>query len=328
MTHIFRARLAHSLALLFLMLSACGGGGAATPAPSTTPVSVPESGLYISEQFADAQLNILTDVAFSTRPNAGAKQYTSDRTKSAELGSGTLTLRLDIAVPPNATVSRPQPLVVWIHGGGFNGGGKEDARMEALSYARAGYVAATVNYRLTPNNMADSTSRELAITHATEDVMNAIRYLKANAALYHIDATRIATVGVSAGGGVSLINAIEFDTLRNTASDFAGVSSKVAAAVSTGATLIDATTAMGEFLKFDATDSPVMLFHASPTDSVTGATWSNNVLPTQSRINASGNSCTVAAQADMTHTTDLSRGSAWWPVLKAFLWDKLRLGSL
>lgn len=305
----------------FLLLTACGGGGA-----TVAPAAIPDSGPYVSAQYTDAQLSVLTDVAYSTRANAGGLQYTSDLTKAAELGSGSLTLKLDIAVPPNATAANPQPLIVWIHGGGFSAGGKEDTRAAALSYARAGYVAATVNYRLTANNMVDTATRLTAITQATEDVMNAIRYLKANAALYHIDASRIATIGGSAGGGISLINAVEFDTLQNTVSDDAATSSRVAAAVSTGATLIDSTATLT--LNYQSGDSPVMLFHASPTDSVTGATWSGNVLPTRDLINTSGNSCTPVAQADMTHVVDLSLGSVWWPVLKPFLWERLRLGTL
>lgn len=316
-------RIRLSLVSAILLLSACGGGGATVP-----PAAIPDSGPYVSEQYTDAQLSVLTDVVFSTRPNSGGLQYTSDSTKATELGSGTLTLKLDIAVPPNATASHPQPLIVWIHGGGFSAGGKEDTRAAALTYARAGYVAATVNYRLTASNMVDTTTRLNAITQATEDVMNAIRFLKVNAALYHIDASRIATIGSSAGGGISLINAIEFDTLLNTVSDYTPSSSRVSAAISTGATLIDSTANTESLLTYHADDSPVMLFHASPTDSVTGATWSGNVLPTRDLINASGNSCTLAAQADMTHVVDLSLGSVWWPVLKPFLWERLRLGAL
>lgn len=307
--------------LAILLLSACGGGGAAV-----APAAIPDSGPYVSAQYTDGQLSVLTDVAYSTRANAGGLQYTSDLTKAAELGSATLTLKLDIAVPPNATVAHPQPLIVLIHGGGFTAGGKENMYAEALSYARAGYVAVTVNYRLTPHLISDTVARLNAITQATEDVMNAIRYLKANAALYHIDASRIATIGSSAGGGISLINAVEFDTLQNTVSDDAATSSRVAAAISTGATLIDSTATLT--LNYQAGDSPVLLFHASPTDSVTGATWSGNVLPTRDLINASGNSCTLAAQADQTHVVDLSLGSVWWPVLKPFLWERLRLGAL
>ncbi|MBI5890938.1 MAG: alpha/beta hydrolase [Nitrosomonadales bacterium] len=305
---------------LGLILCACGG--------STGSQTDAEVGLYISTQYSDSQLTAYTDIIYSSRPNAGGAQYTSDVTKATELNGTTLDLRLDIAVPPNATSTHPQPLIVLIHGGGFSAGGKENTRFDALSYARAGYVAASINYRLTPDNTVSSTARLAAFIQASEDAMNAIRYLKANAALYHIDTNRIATIGSSAGGGISLINAIEYDSLQNTTSDFPAVSSKVAASIATGATTIDAYANLDPYLNFQASDSPVMLFHANPTDSVTGATWIGNAIPTRDRINASGNTCTLIAQADMTHVVDLSLGGPWWSTLKPFLWEKLQLGSL
>lgn len=309
---------------LCLTLSSCGGGGATQGATQAAT----ETGRYSSPQYSTGQLTTYTDVIYSTRPNVDGSQYTSDINMPKELGGTVLNLKLDVGVPPNATAANPQPLIILIHGGGFSGGGKEDYRQAALSYARAGYVAATINYRLTPNNLNNAAARFTAITNASDDAMNAIRYLKTNAALYHIDPTRIATIGNSAGGGISLINAIEFDTFRNTVSDYPGVSSQVAAAIATGATLIDRTGNFDPYLSYQATDTPVLLFHANPTDSITGATWVDHVLPTQSRINASGNTCSLVAQADMTHVVDLSVEGGWWSSLKPFLWEKLRLASM
>lgn len=306
--------------LVLTLCTGCGGGGGSQ--------AVTETGMYISPQYSSSQLTSYNDVTYSTRPNSGGLQYTSAINMQTELGSSTLTLTLDIDVPPNATAAHPQPLIIWIHGGGFYTGSKEDYRQKARSYARAGYVAATINYRLTPDNTVDPATRLAAIANASEDAMNAIRYLKVNAALYNIDPTRIATIGNSAGGAISLINAVEFDTLQTTISDNAGVSSQVAAAISTGATLIDSTTNSDAYLHYQSTDTPVLLFHANPTDSTTGATWGGNVLPTQSRINASGNTCTLVAQANMTHTVDLSLGGVWWSSLKPFLWEELRLASM
>lgn len=211
----------------------------ATPPAEDPHSAIPDSWIYVSERYPIAQMSVFTDVAFSTRPDHGGLQYTSDLTKSVELGSDTLTLRLDIAIPSDATADSLQPLVIWIHGGGFSSGAKEELCGAALSNAQAGYVAATVNYRLSPNNTADTAARLAAIEQASEDVMNAIRFLKANASLYHIDASRIATMGISAGGGASLSNAVEFDSLQNTQSDFPAISSWVSAAVSSGATLAD-----------------------------------------------------------------------------------------
>ena len=285
--------------------------------------------MYITQQFTAAQLTHYFNIPYATRPNFNGIQYTSIATQPTETGQPQLTMQMDIAVPPNATAAKKQPLIIVIHGGGFQGGQKEDFLDEARSYARAGYVAATINYRLTPNNQRTAALRLMAITHAVEDGMNAIRYLKANAGLYNIDISRIATVGSSAGGGISLVNAVEYNTLAGTASDYNGFSSKVAGAISTGATINDTSLAPGNsLLHFDRFDTPVLLFHTIGTDPTTGATWSGNVLATQRAINASGNSCTIVAQPVNTHVVNLSVGGPYWNDEKKFLWEKLKLYEL
>ncbi|MDZ7814026.1 MAG: alpha/beta hydrolase [Ideonella sp.] len=307
-----------------VVLTACGGGGPESPTPPAA--GLPSTGLYASTQYTVAQLTEYKDVKYSTRPNGGG-QFTSDRTKATEKTAPTLTLLMDIWVPPNARANRLQPMVIFIHGGGFVAGAKEDNRGKALSYAQAGYVAATINYRLTPNNDVDAATRLQAMTQAADDVANAVRYLKAQAATYFIDTTRMATIGGSAGGALSLTNAIAGDELAGTVSDYPGVSAQVAAAVSTGATLIDSLVDTTPLLRYDATDSPVQLFHANPTDPVTAATWAGHVLVTQQRINASGNSCVVVDHGSG-HTVDLDLGGAWWPTVQGFLWPRLRLAAL
>jgi dienelactone hydrolase len=295
------------------LLAACGGGGGSE-----------SSGLmYQTTVYSAAEISVSTNIAYSTRPNLGGRQYTSDARKNAEEGTGSLTLLMDIWVPPNNGSARP--LVVWVHGGGFRTGGKEARAEEALGYARAGYAAASVNYRLTPDNETNAATRTLAIQQATDDVMNAIRYLKANAALYRIDPTRIAIMGTSAGGAIALVEAVEYDTLDNTSSDYPGQSAKVASVVSTGATLVDSDT----YLSYNASDSPVLLFHTRPTDGTTGATWTGNVLPTKAKIDGSGNTCTAVATPEVSHTVSLAMDTAYWNSdIRAFLWSTLRLASL
>jgi poly(3-hydroxybutyrate) depolymerase len=287
---------------------------------------VPTTGRYVETVFAPSTLTTYPDVIYSTRPNAG-RQYTSQRTEQVERTQPTLTLRMDIAVPPNATADARQPLLVLIHGGGFVAGDKSDFYPEMATYARAGYVVATINYRLTPGNGASDTIRTTAVLHAVEDAQNAIRFLRRNAARYGIDPTRVVSIGSSAGGGVSLTLAIQPDDPR-ASSDAPGTSARVDGAVSTGATLQGESDAVLSLLSFEASDSPVLLYHAKETDSGTGATWTNSVLPTQRRIIDSGNACTVVAQPDMTHTVDLSIGNEYWPSLRDFLYTRLRLASL
>ncbi|MFO1339367.1 MAG: alpha/beta hydrolase [Burkholderiaceae bacterium] len=308
---------------LAAVVSSCGGGGNGTQGGGGGGGGV----MYQSTVYATGEIGHQADIVYSHRPNAGRAQYTSDARKAAELGTDTLTLVLDVWTPPSNGGNRP--LVVWVHGGGFNSGGKEDRSDDALSYARAGYVTASVNYRLTANNDVDAPTRTLAIEQAADDVMNAIRYLKANAASLHIDTSRVAVVGTSAGGALALVDAVEPDTLDNTLSDYPGQSAAVSAVVSTGATLVDPLFDTSALLSYDRDDAPVLLFHAKPQDGTTHATWDGNVVPTQTRIDDSGNSCTTVATANGGHTVSLAMdGSYWTNAVQPFLWQKLRLAQL
>ena len=98
--------------------------------------------------------------------------------------------RLDLARPPSGG---PHPLVLLIHGGGWEGGSKLGMRDEMLELARQGYVAASVDYRLAQG------SRN-AFPAAVQDVRCAVRWLRAHASSYGIDPRRVGAVGVSAGG--------------------------------------------------------------------------------------------------------------------------------
>lgn len=309
------------------MLSACGGGGG----KETSGVS-PDV-VYQGAQYAQGQLTAYGDVSYSQRPNPEGINYTDIGTKASEKRDAVLTLKMDIWVPPNASATRLQPLVITIHGGGFSAGSKtDDAVVFPISYARAGYVAAAINYRLTENPDLTPERRLAAQRMALEDLQNAVRYLRANAAAYSIDPTRIATVGASAGGALSLMNAADANDVANVApgSDYPGVSAQVAAAVSTGATLIDPLVPGSyQLLAFNAGDSPVQLFHASP-DPFTGATWTGNVLPTQKLFTDAGVRCDVVQQRpNNQHTVLLGvQSNSNWDTLWPFLRQELRLGAL
>lgn len=56
---------------------------------------------------------------------------------------------MDVYAPQNA---RNAPVVLFIHGGSWEGGSKETHRFVGESLARAGYVTAVMNYRLAPMN--------------------------------------------------------------------------------------------------------------------------------------------------------------------------------
>ena len=103
--------------------------------------------------------------------------------------------KMDI-VRPRADFAAPRPAVLLVHGGGFRAGSKEGYLPLAIKMAEHGYVAATVNYRLAP---------QYRFPAAVEDVKSAVRFLRANASKYGIDANRIGARGGSAGGHLVLM---------------------------------------------------------------------------------------------------------------------------
>jgi acetyl esterase/lipase len=102
--------------------------------------------------------------------------------------AGERELKLDLYLP-EAAGGAARPLVVWIHGGAWRAGSKEQAPVAAL--VRQGYAAASVGYRYT---------QEAPFPANVEDCKAAIRWLRANAGKYGIDPGRIGVWGSSAGG--------------------------------------------------------------------------------------------------------------------------------
>ncbi len=98
-------------------------------------------------------------------------------------------LQLNLARPK--TASSPCPAVLCIHGGGFRAGSREGYNSLCLSLARHGFAAATITYRLAP---------KFQFPAAVHDSKAAVRWLRANAAKYHLDPKRIGVTGGSAGG--------------------------------------------------------------------------------------------------------------------------------
>jgi acetyl esterase/lipase len=114
---------------------------------------------------------------------------------------GQADLLLDLARPGETNGLRPG--LVFIHGGGWIGGGREMYRNEIQQAAKRGYVAVSVQYRLTKPDSHRKAKNPFPAQ--VEDVKAAVRWLRANAEKYHIDPNRIGATGGSAGGHLSLM---------------------------------------------------------------------------------------------------------------------------
>ena len=106
----------------------------------------------------------------------------------AQPGFVNTNLKMNILVPQ---LKKPLPLVVFVPGGRFLYVNNESNVQNRLRIAEAGFVVASIEYRVAPNNVFPA---------PVIDVKSAIRYLKANASKYNIDKDRVAVYGESAGG--------------------------------------------------------------------------------------------------------------------------------
>jgi len=114
-------------------------------------------------------------------------------------------LKLDLARP--ATGDGPFPAIVYIHGGGWHAGNRSSFRPLAIEAAKRGYVAVSISYRLMKFDQAnkETTTAKPIFPAQIHDAKAAVRWVRANANKYKIDADHIGVAGGSAGGHLSLL---------------------------------------------------------------------------------------------------------------------------
>lgn len=131
-------------------------------------------------------------------------------------------LLLDLYKPKE--IQKPAPGLIFVHGGAWSHGSRKIYGYYCQHFAEKGYVAATIEYRL---------SGEAPFPAAIQDVNCAIRWVRANAERLHVDPNKIGIVGGSAGGHLVLLAAYSHTDdpeLEGTGGN-PGVSSRVQAVV-------------------------------------------------------------------------------------------------
>ena len=107
---------------------------------------------------------------------------------------GDRTLEMDIYRPKGKWGTLPA--VVCIHGGGWHKGDRTSHANLAKAIASRGYVAVTISYRLSGENPFPA---------QIHDCKAAVRYLRAHAREFGIDADHIGAIGLSAGGHLTAL---------------------------------------------------------------------------------------------------------------------------
>lgn len=93
------------------------------------------------------------------------------------------------------------PAVLLVHGGDWTDGERGDMSLIAKRLAQAGFVVVNVDYRLAPAHPFPA---------ALQDLHEAVRWMRSNAAVYQIDPARIGAWGYEAGGQlVALLGSVD-----------------------------------------------------------------------------------------------------------------------
>ena len=127
---------------------------------------------------------------FAAEPPAEVS-FTRDITYATVNGED---LKLNLSRPKNA--AGKLPCIIVIHGGAWRGGNRTQHDDLTWNFAKAGYVSATLSYRLVPKHTFPA---------QVQDVKAAVRFLRAHADEYNIDVDRLGAVGFSAGAHLSLM---------------------------------------------------------------------------------------------------------------------------
>lgn len=140
--------------------------------------------------FSDAQISAQLNVVYGNAPDwTGVNQV----------------LDLDVYYPTLSADTLPlRPLIMMVHGGGLISGDKINYTRVCKEFAKRGFVAATINYRLGLDCTSDSISEEKAKYRAQQDINAAFRFITQNAALLRVDTSWMFIGGGSAGSVAAL----------------------------------------------------------------------------------------------------------------------------
>jgi acetyl esterase/lipase len=131
-------------------------------------------------------------IASGQAGNSGATAADIEHLKNIDyVGGNNPRQKLDLLLPKDRA-GKKRPMVVFVHGGGWMSGKKEDGLdIVRLLAASGDYATATINYRLT---------QEASWPAQIHDCKAAIRFLRGKATEYGIDPDKIGVMGASAGG--------------------------------------------------------------------------------------------------------------------------------
>ncbi len=112
-----------------------------------------------------------------------------------------VTLNLEVLQPPAMVDGQTYPAIIFFFGGGWNGGSSDHFRRQAEYLSQRGMVCFLADYR-TRSKHGTSPFESL------KDAKSAMRFLRANAAMWQVDSSKIIAAGGSAGGHLAAATAV------------------------------------------------------------------------------------------------------------------------
>ncbi|WP_170307952.1 alpha/beta hydrolase [Paenibacillus dakarensis] len=106
--------------------------------------------------------------------------------------------QLDLYIPNSLEPEKTQYLILFIHGGSFNSGSKEDMASFCKYYADKGYITATLDYTLQTKGL------DASLSIMNSEIKNAVDAIYAKCRELGFDLGGMATSGVSAGGTLAM----------------------------------------------------------------------------------------------------------------------------
>lgn len=185
-----------------LALTACGGDDQATVPTAVAPLVPPPVSQPQPTPAPTPPYTLTADIRYGDGPTTG----------------GAIPLSLDL-YQPSQSCTAPRPTVLYVHGGGFTGGSRKGASVEAIAseLAPLGINLVSIQYRLEGNAPTISSeftrfesdyqglisnqtpARVRAFVAAVEDSVRALRWMQSNANQFCIDPGNLGLWGSSAG---------------------------------------------------------------------------------------------------------------------------------
>jgi len=130
-------------------------------------------------------------------PEARPARHDVEIIRDVPYGDGGEHHLLDVYRPRSTT--RPMPVVLHVHGGGFRILSKDTHWLMGLAFARRGFLVFNINYRLAPKHPFPA---------AVRDVCLAYEWTVAHAAAWGGDVSRLVVAGESAGANLACVATI------------------------------------------------------------------------------------------------------------------------